>query len=150
MAWVFAADSDTGHLVEQKEDRSVLSKWGNDLRQSFRTLAQVAGVSEFDARLLMNHAIPGVNAGYITRSKILEDHLRAQQEAISCVLMKPALALAANERPVKSWLSPGAARATVRRADAEYRFRKVIIGATPQGARTSGKISSESAAYAMS
>jgi hypothetical protein len=76
--WVFAAASDAGHLVEQKEDRSVLSKWGNDLRQSFRTLAQVAGVSKFDARLLMNHAIPGVNAGYITRAKILEDHLRSQ------------------------------------------------------------------------
>jgi integrase len=76
--WVFAAEGSTGHLVDQKEDRAILSKWGNDLRQSFRTLAQTAGVSEFDARLLMNHAIPGVNAGYITRQKLLEDHLRAQ------------------------------------------------------------------------
>jgi hypothetical protein len=50
------------------------SKWGNDLRQSFRTIATAAGVSEFDARLLMNHAVPGVNAGYITRHKLLEDH----------------------------------------------------------------------------
>jgi hypothetical protein len=45
---------------EQKEDRATLSKWGNDLRQSFRTIATAAGVSEFDAKLLMNHAIPGV------------------------------------------------------------------------------------------
>src|ERR1700682_6049732 len=81
--WVFAADSETGHLVEQKEDRATLSKWGNDLRQTFRTTAIPAGVSEFDARLLMNHAIPGVNAGYITRHKLLENHLRSQQQAIS-------------------------------------------------------------------
>ncbi len=54
--WVFPATSALGHLVEQKEGRDVLSKWGNDLRQSYRTLATMAGVSEFDARLLMNHA----------------------------------------------------------------------------------------------
>ncbi|MGH7022031.1 MAG: integrase arm-type DNA-binding domain-containing protein [Caulobacteraceae bacterium] len=112
--WVFAADSDTGHLIEQKEDRAILSKWGNDLRQSFRTLAQVAGVSEFDARLLMNHAIPGVNAGYITRHKILEDHLRAQQQAISRVLTAPAMKLASEPGAVRDWLAPGAARRAVR------------------------------------
>jgi hypothetical protein len=31
----------------------------------------------------MNHAVAGVNAGYITRSKLLSDHLRQQQETIS-------------------------------------------------------------------
>src|SRR5260370_13927644 len=83
---MFPADSASGHLVEQKEDRTTLSKWGNDLRQSFRTIATAAGVSEFDARLLMNHAIPGVNAGYITRHKLLEDHLRGQQQAVSSAM----------------------------------------------------------------
>ena len=66
-SWLFPADSETGHLVEHKEDRDLLSKWGNDLRQSYRTLAQAAGVSELDVHLLMNHSLPGVNAGYITR-----------------------------------------------------------------------------------
>jgi len=42
---------------------------GQRSSQSFRTIATAAGVSEFDAKLLMNHAIPGVNAGYITRHK---------------------------------------------------------------------------------
>ena len=81
--WLFPADSETGHLVEHKEARDVLSKWGNDLRQSYRTLAQAAGVSELDIHLLMNHSLPGVNAGYITRDKLLRDHLRKQQEQIS-------------------------------------------------------------------
>ena len=82
-SWLFPADSELGHLVEHKEERDVLSKWGNDLRQSYRTLAQAAGVSELDIHLLMNHSLPGVNAGYITRDRLLRDHLRQQQQRIS-------------------------------------------------------------------
>lgn len=78
--WIFPADSRSGHLAKAKEDRQKLSKWGNDVRQTFRTIATEAGVSDIDARLLMNHAIPGVNAGYITRHKLLEGHLRSQQQ----------------------------------------------------------------------
>ncbi len=89
VAWIFPADSKSGHIEEHKEDRDDLSKWGNDLRQSYRTLATIAGVSEVDAKLLMNHAIPGVNSGYITRHKLLEDHLRHQQQAISEVIARP-------------------------------------------------------------
>jgi len=81
--WLFPADSDSGHLVEHKEDRRTLAKWGNDLRQTYRTVAQAASIAELDIHLLMNHAIPGVNAGYITRSKLVNDHVRQQQEMIS-------------------------------------------------------------------
>lgn len=56
--WLFPADSKSGHLEEHKEDRSDLSKWGNDQRQSYRTLATIAGISEVNAKLLMNRAIP--------------------------------------------------------------------------------------------
>ncbi len=111
--WLFPAESISGHLVEQKEDRKVLSKWGNDLRQSYRTLAAMAGVSEFDARLLMNHAIPGVNAGYITRHKLLEDHLRAQQQAISDVMFAVLDDVVSKPGPVLSWLSAGASRRAI-------------------------------------
>jgi hypothetical protein len=31
----------------------------------------------------MNHSLPSVNAGYITRGKLLNDHLRRQQELLS-------------------------------------------------------------------
>lgn len=82
--WLFPSDAPSGHMQEQKEDRvKVLSHWGNDLRQTYRTLAQPAGVSEVDIHLLMNHSFPGVNAGYITRSKLMGDHLLAQQEKLS-------------------------------------------------------------------
>ena len=82
--WLFPADSVSGHLVEHKEDRKTLDKWGNELRQTYRTVAQAAGIADLDIHLLMNHSMPGVNAGYITRSKLLSDHLRYQQETISC------------------------------------------------------------------
>lgn len=86
--WLFPAESESGHIVEHKEKRSDLSKWGNDLRQTFRTIAQAAGVAELDVHLLMNHSIPGVNAGYITRNKLLSGHLRQQQEAISLRILE--------------------------------------------------------------
>ena len=81
--WLFPADSESGHLVEHKEDRTTLAKWGNDLRQTYRTVAQTVGVAELDIHLLMNHSVVGVNAGYINRNKLLRDHLRQQQEMIS-------------------------------------------------------------------
>jgi integrase len=81
--WLFPADSESGHLVEHKEDRAALAKWGNDLRQTYRTVAQTVGVADLDIHLLMNHSVIGVNAGYINRNKLLRDHLRQQQEMIS-------------------------------------------------------------------
>jgi len=81
--WLFPAESESGHLAEHKEGRTTLSKWGNDLRQTYRTVAQATGIADLDIHLLMNHSVPGVNAGYITRSKLLSDHLRQQQGMIS-------------------------------------------------------------------
>ena len=84
--WIFASESEEGHLVEHKEDRVAdLSKWGNDLRHTYRTLGQAAGLSEVDMHLLMNHSVKGVNVneGYITRSKLLNDHLRSAQQRLS-------------------------------------------------------------------
>jgi len=54
-------------MAEHKEDRIALSKWGNDLRQIYRPLGQIAEISKLDIDLLMNHSVQGVNAGYTTR-----------------------------------------------------------------------------------
>jgi integrase len=88
--WLFPANSISGHLAEHKEARGTLAKWGNDLRQTYRTVGQAAGVADLDIHLLMNHSVPGVNAGYITRSKLLNDHLRQQQEMISRKIVRAA------------------------------------------------------------
>jgi integrase len=122
-AWLFPAESASGHMAEGKEDRGELSKWGNDLRQSYRTLAAIARVSEVDAKLLMNHAIPGVNSGYITRHKLLEDHLRSQQQAISDVIFKPIRADVAKPGAVQAWLGPHATRKAIEEAGAQGTHR---------------------------
>ena len=81
--WIFAAGGEEGHIVEQKEDRGVLSKWGYDLRHTYRTIGQEVLLSPIDMHLLINHSVKkDVNTGYITRSK-LSDHLRASQQALS-------------------------------------------------------------------
>lgn len=117
--WLFTADSDSGHMTEQKEDREVLAKWANDLRQTYRTLAAPAGVSPLDAHLLMNHAVPGTNAGYISRHKLLEDHLRAQQQAISDLMFGALGDLIAKSEALRSWLGPRATRQAIDAAKRE-------------------------------
>jgi hypothetical protein len=61
----------------------------------------------------MNHSIPGVNAGYITRHKLLEDHLRRQQQAISGAVIAALGASLAENRELQGWLGRGAARRAV-------------------------------------
>lgn len=85
--WLFPSDSPSGHMEEHKEKRTTLSHWGNDLRQTYRTLGQAAEISEVDMHLLMNHALLGVNSGYITRSKLMRDHLRSAQEKLSTFVL---------------------------------------------------------------
>jgi hypothetical protein len=41
--WIFMGEGEEGRMVEHSENRKVLSKWGNDLRQTYRTLGQIAG-----------------------------------------------------------------------------------------------------------
>ena len=43
--WIFAAYGTPGHMLEHKDLRRRLFKWGNGLRQSYRTLGQAAGLS---------------------------------------------------------------------------------------------------------
>jgi integrase len=84
--WIFPSEGEAGHISEHKEDRKLLSHWGNDLRQTFRTMGQVAGAGDVDMHLLMNHSLPGVNAGYITRARLVDTHLRKVQQMISTTI----------------------------------------------------------------
>jgi hypothetical protein len=66
--------------------------------QTYRTVAQTVGVAELHIHLLMNHSVVGVNAGYVNRNILLKDHLRQQQEMISCTVRRSPLAHASNPR----------------------------------------------------
>jgi integrase len=120
--WLFPAESASGHVAATREDRERLSKWGNDLRQTFRTIAAAAGVSEFDAKLLMNHSIPGVNAGYVTRRKLVEYHLRSQQQEISTAVFS-ALGELLTKEPLMDWLGHKASR----RAVGQFRLKPTAL-----------------------
>lgn len=85
--WIFPAASATGHIAEHKEDRSVLSRWGGDLRQTWRTVAVAAGIGEMEAHLLPNHKLRAVSAGYVTKSALL-GHLREAQERASSEIVR--------------------------------------------------------------
>lgn len=123
--WLFPAASETGHLEEHKEDRAMLSKWGNDLRQSYRTLGQAAGVSELDIHLLMNHSLRGVNAGYITRDRLLRDHLRAQQRKISELVVGSVR----KDGVLVQWLASGKPRVPKLSPETPDQFETVSIAA---------------------
>jgi integrase len=85
--WVFAGRA--GHMASQQEDRSDLSKYGNDLRQSFRTLGHEAELSEIDMHVLMNHRLAGVNAGYLTKD-VLAGKFHQSQEKLSKFILTAA------------------------------------------------------------
>jgi hypothetical protein len=64
----------------------------------------------------MNHAISGVNQGYITRHKLLEDHLRARQQAISTAMFVAVRSEAECDDAIEAWLGIGEAKRTTGRA----------------------------------
>jgi hypothetical protein len=61
----------------------------------------------------MNHSIPGVNAGYITRHKLLEDHLRRQQQAISSAVFAALGTPATENRILRAWVGRGVTGQTI-------------------------------------
>ena len=94
--WIFPAATKSGHIAEWREDRSVLPKYGSDLRQTYRTAAAQLEIPDIDVMVLMNHVLPmpalgpaasSVSVGYITRSA-LAGHLLRQQEKISRHLLE--------------------------------------------------------------
>jgi hypothetical protein len=71
---------------------------------------------------MMNHSLPGANAGYITRDRLLRDHLPHQQERISDVVAKSLTK--ERDASLSDWLG----RAKIdRRAQAESADQAVIM-----------------------
>ncbi len=84
--WVWPAISKSGHITEPKENKRGLPP-PHVLRHSYATLAKGAGLNEMDIALLMNHKLPGVTAGYIHETSLIE-HLKACQEKVTAHILK--------------------------------------------------------------
>lgn len=80
--FIFPAATSTGHISETKERRAKLMRWGNDLRQSFRTFATMAGVTELYIRILMNHKVRDVSVGYLNLLPIWSQLAEAQDSVV--------------------------------------------------------------------
>lgn len=97
--WIFASASPAGHIVEHKECRKKLAKWGGDLRQTFRTMAAVVGIDPLSSRLLMNHTVDrDVHDGYITKAALMGT-LLGQQERLSAAIVARCEGRAEASRP---------------------------------------------------
>jgi len=78
----------------------------------------------------MNHAIAGVNAGYITRHKLLQDHLRRQQQAISSAVFAALGTALSEDQRLRRWIGLGATRRAIEdssKQSAEHELDQVAI-----------------------
>jgi integrase len=81
-----SADGKSGHIVEWKEDRSVLAKWGKQLRQSYVIAGESLDISERTLKRLLNHKTQDVTMGYGDRDRMWP-RLLAEQQRISAHIM---------------------------------------------------------------
>lgn len=85
--WVFpSTDSASGHIAEWKEDRSELSKWGKQLRQSYVIAAETLDISERTLKRLLNHKTQDVTMGYGDRDRMWP-RLLEEQSRMSAYIM---------------------------------------------------------------
>jgi hypothetical protein len=74
-------------VVSHREPRERLSHWGHDLRRSWATIAQAAGIDDYESRVLMNHTISNVHDRYKVRGALVH-HLREVQERVSVEILR--------------------------------------------------------------
>lgn len=85
--WVFPSEkSRSKHLSIPRNDKQGLPL-AHALRHTYRTHSLIAGVSDIESHLLMNHKPDGVNYDYISRTVTIE-HLRGAQEKITSHFLK--------------------------------------------------------------
>lgn len=68
-------------------EKSLPSETGHILRHTYRTVAQRIALDKIDARLLLDHTVPGIDGVYI-HEKALFDRLLAAQEYMSAELTR--------------------------------------------------------------
>jgi integrase len=85
--WVFPAFDRHHHVSHVSELKESGQPSPHRLRDTFATAAHEAGVSRFDIKILMNHALP---VGDVTEDYMRPtmEHLAKQQERISRFLLE--------------------------------------------------------------
>jgi integrase len=68
-------------------EKTLPSETGHILRHTYRTLAHAAGITDTDARLLLDQKVPGISGVYI-QEQALFTHLRHQKEHMTAYILK--------------------------------------------------------------
>ena len=86
--WLFPTRNKQGIVKATAtwKERTLPSETGHILRHTYRTLAQRVGIDTIDARLLLDHKVPGIDGVYI-HEKALFDRLLASQERMSIAIL---------------------------------------------------------------
>jgi integrase len=87
--WLFPTRNKQGQVKATAtwRERSMPSDTGHILRHTYRTIAQRVGIDKIDARLLLDHKVPGIDGVYI-HEKALFDRLLASQEQMSGAILE--------------------------------------------------------------
>lgn len=86
--WLFPTRNKDGKIAATStwKERTLPSETGHILRHTYRTIAQRVGIDKIDARLLLDHKVPGIDGVYI-HEKALFDRLLASQERMSVAIL---------------------------------------------------------------
>lgn len=86
--WLFPTRSKEGVVMATQvwKESTLGSSGGHALRHTYRTLAKRLGINDTDARLLLDHTVPGIDGVYI-HSRALFDRLLKQQERMSAYIL---------------------------------------------------------------
>ena len=84
--WLFPTrstnDQRTVIATQVWREKTLPSETGHILRHTYRTIAQRVGIDKIEARLLLDHTVPGIDGVYI-HEKALFDKLLAAQERMT-------------------------------------------------------------------
>jgi integrase len=88
--WLFptrsAKDQRTVIATQVWREKSLPSETGHILRHTYRTIAQRECIDKIEARLLLDHTVPGIDGVYI-HERALFDRLLAAQERMSAAIL---------------------------------------------------------------
>lgn len=89
-AWVFPTRSSKTKAViatQVWKEKTLPSETGHILRHTYRTIAQRVGIDHLNARLLLDHAVPGIDGVYV-HERALFDSLLAEQTRMTAEICK--------------------------------------------------------------
>ena len=88
--WLFPTrstnDQRTVIATQVWREKTLPSETGHILRHTYRTIAQRVGIDKIEARLLLDHTVPGIDGVYIHEKALFDKLLSAQERMSEAIL----------------------------------------------------------------